>query len=82
MHLFEKVTGVQAPGRLIVNENRDAGRPKREPAPESVLEVIRSNSGLDLELYEFARQLFLRDLALCGPAPAYRFVDHGETVRL
>jgi hypothetical protein len=79
MHIFEIATGLQIPGRLIVNQNSNPNRQAYQTIPEDVKQDIRRNSALDQELYDFGRQLFLRDLALCGPMPVYCFAAENAT---
>ena len=80
MHIFETVTGLQIPGRRILNKNRSAASTAREPLSADVADTIRQRCALDQELYEFSKQLFLRDLELCGPVPEYSFTE--ETTAL
>jgi Sulfotransferase family len=78
IHILQHETGRQIPGGLILNVNRNPNRPSLEEVPQSVRETIRRNSDLDYELYEFAKQLFLADLARCGPISEFEFAE--ETV--
>jgi hypothetical protein len=78
MHIFETVTGLQIPGRRILNKNRRSGNAPREPLPAEIADRIRNRCALDQELYEFSKQVFLRDLELCGPVPAYTFIEETD----
>jgi hypothetical protein len=73
LHIFETVTGRRIPGRTIESRNRNPMRPSLRTLPPRILEEIRRKSTLDIELYEFARSLFEKELALCGPSPVYTF---------
>lgn len=75
LHVFETVTGRQVPGKQILNQNQNSGRLPLEAFSEGTKEMIRSMSALDNELYRFAQHKFLQDLAECGPARQYTFVD-------
>ena len=75
IHILQHETGRRVPGGLILNVNRNPDRPALETVPESVRETIRSQSGLDYELYDFARELFLEDLARCGPVSEFKFEE-------
>lgn len=71
--VFETVTGRQIPGRKIANLNRNPNRPSLDAIPYAVKEQIRRRSFLDIELYEFAKDLFEKDVAECGLAKVYSF---------
>jgi hypothetical protein len=73
MHIFETVTGRQIPGGTIQNRNLNPSRPSLEDIPCHIKKRIEASSALDIELYEFAREIFTRDLALCRSSPTYRF---------
>lgn len=73
MHVFETVTGLEIPGRRIVNKNRSAGSATRKPLAADISDTIRQRCALDQELYEFGRDLFLADLARCGPMKEFQF---------
>jgi hypothetical protein len=75
LHIFETVTGRQIHGRRVETRNRNTDRPVLEDIPAHVKARIRERSALDMELYEFARELFAKDLAACGPAPEYIFTE-------
>jgi hypothetical protein len=74
MNVFESVTGERIPDAGIKNQNRNAGRPKVADVPNKIREQIRENSALDIELYEFGRELFLEDLKQCGKTRTYSFL--------
>lgn len=80
MHIFETVTGLQIPGRRIRNKNRSAASTVREPLAADVADTIRQRCALDQELYDFSKQLFLRDLELCGPVPEYSFTEESTAL--
>jgi len=71
LHVFETVTGRRISGRRVEIRNRNAGRPMLEDISAHVKARICEKSALDIELYEFARELFAKDLAACGPPPEY-----------
>ena len=75
IHILQHETGRRVPGGTILNVNRNPDRPALETVPESVRETIRRNSDLDYELYDFARELFLEDLARCGPVSDFKFEE-------
>jgi hypothetical protein len=74
LHVFENVTGRQAPAGRIVNQNANPNRLPLEAIPAKVKDRIRELSALDLELYQFARERFENELARCGPVREYSFV--------
>ena len=43
-------------------------RPRSSEVPDSVLDVIQKHNSLDLELYEFARQVFDETISALGPS--------------
>lgn len=73
VHIFETVTGQRIPGGLIENRNLNLSRPSLDEIPCYIKKRIEASSALDIELYKFARELFTRDLARCGPSPTYTF---------
>ena len=75
MNVFESVTGRQIPGDVIFNENRNPDRMSVEAIPLRLRNKIKAQSGPDLELYEFGRQMFLDDFSQCGPTRQYKFQD-------
>ena len=75
MNVFESVTGRQIPGHVIHNENRNPDRLSVEAIPLRLRDKIKAQSGPDLELYEFGRQMFLEDFSKCGPTRRYKFQD-------
>ncbi len=75
LHIFETITGRQVPDGQILNQNQNAERLPLQAIPAATKDLIRSMSALDDELYTFAREMFAKDLALCGPAREYTFVD-------
>ena len=75
MNVFESVTGRQIPGDVIHNENRNPDRLPVEAIPLRLRDKIHAQSGPDLELYEFGRQMFLEDLSRCNPTRHYTFQD-------
>lgn len=72
LHVFETVTGHRIPGEIEIR-NRNVNRPLVEDIPVSLKRRIRDRSVLDIELYEFARELLAGEIARCGPAPRYSF---------
>lgn len=75
LHFFEQVTGRRVPGNQVLNQNTNPDRPPLEAVSASIREGIRERSALDIELYEFGRELFFADFARYGSAPQYSFVD-------
>ena len=75
LHVFETITGRKVPGGQILNQNQNAERLPLQAIPAGTKDLIRSMSSLDNELYSFARDLFMKDVALCGPTRQYTFVD-------
>ena len=69
VHVLETVTGRLVPGAKIPNPERT------DEVPAEVKARIHKASALDMELYEFARTLFMKDTAACGPTRQYVFVD-------
>ena len=72
-HIFEAITGRHVPGNLIRNTNRNPNRPALESIPEETRNLIRERSALEQELYDFGTELFLADLARCGPIKEFQF---------
>lgn len=75
MNIFEHVTGRQIPGSVIHNENRNPDRVPGEAIASKLRDRIREQSALDVELYEFGREMFLADLSRCGRPRVYSFQD-------
>lgn len=75
MNVFESVTGRQIPGDVIHNENRNPDRLPVEAIPLRLRDKIHAQSGPDLELYEFGRQMFLEDFSRCKATRHYVFQD-------
>jgi hypothetical protein len=73
LHVFEKVTGRQISGGRIDIRNRNQNRLPMDAVPDSIKEQIRRQSSLDIELYEFARELLERELQEFGPAKTAQF---------
>ncbi len=73
LHIFETVTGKRIPDRTIKIINQNPNQSIYEAVDEETLNIIRQRNHLDMELYEFARGLFEKQLATCGPRPEYRF---------
>jgi hypothetical protein len=73
VHIFECVTGRRILSRTVENRNLNPSRPSLDDIPRYIRNRIEAASALDIELYEFARELFTKDLARCGPAPTYSF---------
>lgn len=73
VHIFETVTGRRIPGGTIENRNLNPIRPSLDDIPGHMKKRIEAASALDIQLYEFARELFAEDLARCGPTPTYSF---------
>jgi hypothetical protein len=73
LHVFETVTSRQIPGRRIENRNQNPRRLPLGAIPAAIKEQIRRQSSLDIELYEFARTLFEKDIAECGLGLPYNF---------
>ena len=78
-HIFESITGRRVPGNLIRNTNRNPNRPALESVPEATRKLIRERSALEQELYDFGKELFLADLARCGPAKQFLFEEEAPT---
>ena len=74
MNVFETVTRLNIPDRLIQNQNQNASRPPGEAIPSRTRNAIRERSALDTELYRFGQDLFLEQLARCGPTRHYQFL--------
>jgi hypothetical protein len=68
VQIFEAVTGRRIGGRRIENRNQNPDRPPLKDIPDCIKKRIADQSALDIELYEFARELFTADLAQSGPA--------------
>ena len=75
LHIFERVTGRSVPGKKVLNQNKNPDRPPLEAISVTVRDAIRERSALEIELYEFGRELFLKDLAEYGSAPEYSFLE-------
>jgi len=75
LHIFETITGRRVPGGQILNQNQNPDRPPLEAISARTRDRIRALSFLDNELYAFARDIFMKDVALCGPTRQYTFVD-------
>ena len=75
MNVFENVTGRKIPGGVIHNENRNPDRPPVEAITQKLRDKIREQSGLDVELYEFGREMFLEDFSRCQQRRSYTFQD-------
>lgn len=73
MNVFETITGRQIPGDVIHNENRNPDRMPIEAISPRLRDKIRAQSGPDIELYEFGRQMFLEDFSRCKPTRHYTF---------
>jgi hypothetical protein len=80
LHVFEEVTGRQIPGRQVHNQNQNSFRVPLEAVSNKVRDHIREQSGLDNELYDFAKELFYEDLAHCSPVRSYSFIDETKPV--
>ncbi len=80
VHVFESITGRQVPGKLILNVNRTPNRPRLEAIPEELRNLIRQRSALEVELYDFGRELFLADLVHSGPIREFRFEEETPTL--
>jgi hypothetical protein len=74
LHVFERVTGRRLASGQVLNQNANPNRLPLEAIPARVKDRIRELSALDIELYEFAGEMFENDLARCGPAREYSFV--------
>ena len=77
LHVFECVTGRCIPDRKVQIQNRTLNRPSLDAIPRTVIDRIREQSALDMELYEFGRALFEEDIRRHGPAPDYSFSEAG-----
>jgi hypothetical protein len=73
MNIFEHVTGRQIPGGVIHSENRNPDRIPVEDISPKLRDRIREQSALDVELYEFGREMFLEDFSRCGQRRSYTF---------
>ena len=73
MNIFENVTGKQIPGSVIHNENRNPDRVPVEAISQKLRDRIREQSALDVELYEFGREMFLEDFSRCGQHRSFTF---------
>lgn len=73
LHVFESVTRQCIPGRRFEIHNRTPNRPSLSQIPRGVINRIREQSALDIELYDFGRGLLEEDMRRYGPAPAYSF---------
>lgn len=79
MNVFETVTGLKIAGDAIQVENRNRQRRPLASIPRYVQGLIRERNELDVELYEFGKELFLQDLARCRPTREYSFIHGQET---
>ncbi len=75
LHIFETITGRRVPGGQILNLNQNPDRLPLEAISARTKDRIRELSELDNVLYAFARDLFMKDVALCGKTRQYTFVD-------
>jgi hypothetical protein len=75
LHVFETVTERAIPGGKVVNLNQNPHRPPLQAISTRIKDRIRALSSFDAELYAFARELFSMDLAQCGAARRYTFID-------
>jgi len=75
LHVFETVTGRRVPEGKILNQNQNPERPPLEAISPRTRDRIRELSALDIELYDFARDIFEKDIAQCGTARQYTFID-------
>jgi len=73
MNIFEHVTGRQIPGSVIHNENRNPDRVPVEAISLKLRDRIREQSALDVELYEFGREMFLEDFSRCEQRRTFTF---------
>ena len=73
LHIFEQVTGNIIPGRNIANRNENAARPPAYAVSSKVRDRIRELNAFDIELYQFAKQVFEQEHAFYGPTPAFNF---------
>jgi regulator of replication initiation timing len=74
MNVFETVTGLTIPDTKIRNQNQNSRRPSLSEVSHKIKDQIRENSALDIELYQFGRELFLEDLSRCGQTREYGFL--------
>jgi hypothetical protein len=82
MNVFETVTGKRIPGSFIRNQNENPGRPRLDAVSQEVRDRISELCALDIELYEFGKQLFEEDFARCGPTPTYSFLSSPSTTKV
>lgn len=75
MNIFENVTGRLIPGGVIHNENRNPDRMPVEAVSPKLRDKIREQSAIDIELYEFGREMFLEDFAQVKQPRTYSFQD-------
>ncbi len=72
--VFAAVTGHRVPEK-IVNHNENRERPRSGAISPKVIDRIREQSALDLELYMFAQEMFQEDLAAYAPTRSYSFAS-------
>ena len=73
LHVFERVTGRRISDGKVEIRNRNASRRPMDGVPDSIREQIRRQSSLDMELYEFARELLEQDIQEFGSAKTEYF---------
>ncbi len=82
LHIFETITGRRVPGGRIFNQNQNPDRLPLEAISAKTKDRIRSLSAFDNELYAFARDIFMKDVALCGKTRQYTFIDTAKSSRV
>ncbi|HEY9719795.1 MAG TPA: hypothetical protein V6C69_20110 [Trichormus sp.] len=73
LQIFESVSGRRVPDGKVLFANTNKQRPPLDSVPESVKRKLRNNNAIDMELYEFGRQLFENDLRKYGTNRTYTF---------
>jgi hypothetical protein len=82
MNIFESVAGLQIPGDVVPIQNQNHARLPLSEIPQGLKDRIREQSALDVELYEFARELFLEELSRSTTTRRYTFVPAAPRVVL
>jgi hypothetical protein len=80
MNIFESVTGLKIPGDVVPIQNQNHDRLPLSEIPQRLKDRIREQSALDVELYAFARELFLGEFSRSTTTRRYTFVPAAPRV--
>ena len=78
LHFFERVTGSRIPLGVVVVRNTNRSSQAQRGIDEAMRRRIQDANVLDQGLYDFAKTVFVDQIAGCGPAPRYRYLSENS----